>query len=52
MMHVAVGSYIGDKILENLVDLYQLLSSDLQLKAIQGKKVEVHEISVTRDLGS
>ena len=45
MVAIIAGVYIGDKIPKELVSLYEWLASDSQQKAIQGKRVGVHEVN-------
>ena len=52
MVDFAVGGYIGDKTLEELVKICKLLSSNSQQKTIWGKRASVHEVSTRRDLSS
>lgn len=52
MVDIAVGGYIGDKMPEELVGLYELLSINSQQKAITGNRSSVYELGTLKDLGS
>ena len=52
MVDIAAEEYIGGKIPEKSIAIYELLSSNSQQKTVQGRIVVVHEISTLAELGS
>ena len=52
MVNFDAGGYFRDKTPEEMVAIYEMLSSNLQQKASRGKRASVHEVSTNKDMGA